>query len=243
MRLLEDVSLIKDNGVTTRGNLQAARIVEVKVSSGNKVTGHGDFVNCMFNPYEYTVTKNNTFTEKKSANGGNSPIAELSQAGAQTLQLDLTFDTTHTGEDVTLETRKLWKFMRIKEDEKGNPLDKGEVPLVAFHWGVFYFVSYITSMTQKFTLFMKDGTPVRAKVNVTFTQYLDVEDYYPKQNPTSGDGPLHRTWQVTAGDRLDLIAADVYKDATRWREIADYNGLVEPTDLQPGRMLLIPIKQ
>ena len=241
MRLLEEKSaLLTESKSTTLGGLQAARIVEVKTDTSFKVTGHGDSVYCMFNPFEYTVTKNNTFTEKKSANGGNSPLAELSQAGAQTLQLSLTFDTTNSGKDVTAETNKLWKFMRLKE-ENGHPMDKVTVPMVAFHWGVFYFVSYITSMTQKFTLFTQKGTPVRANVNVTFTQYFDVDDYYPNQNPTSGNGELRRTWQVTAGDRLDLIADEVYKDATRWRVIADYNGLLDPANLRPGQILLIPI--
>ena len=71
-------------------------------------------------------------------------------------------------------------------------------------------------MTQKFTLFKNDGTPVRAQVDVTFTQYTDLDDY-PRQNPTSGGGPIERIWRVVAGwRRLDLIAAEVYHDAGKW---------------------------
>jgi nucleoid-associated protein YgaU len=96
-------------------------------------------------------------------------------------------------------------------------------------------------MTQKFTLFKKDGTPVRAKVDITFTQYNDIEDYKNQaQNPTSGGGPVLRTWQVIRGDRLDNIAADVYGDATRWRQIAEYNGLDNPLALRPGQRIIIP---
>lgn len=94
-------------------------------------------------------------------------------------------------------------------------------------------------MTQKFTLFTTDGTPVRATVNVTFTQYIDLDDY-PGQNPTSGDGPIQRVWRIVAGDRLDLIAAEVYRDATLWRKIAVYNNLANPLRLQPGAILRIP---
>ncbi len=229
---------------TALSQLTAARILEVDEK------GHynnGMVVDCMFNPYEYTVSKSNSFTEQKSANGSDSPKAELSQSGAQTLKLNLFFDTTHITDvakrNVTLITNELWKFMSVKTAQanknKQNPQQKSEVPLVAFHWGVFYFVAYITSMSQQFTLFTADGTPVRAKVDVTFTQYADLDDY-PKQNPTSGDGPIQRIWRVTAGDRLDLIAAQVYKDATQWRKIADQNKLVNPLALRPGQMLQIP---
>jgi nucleoid-associated protein YgaU len=112
---------------------------------------------------------------------------------------------------------------------------------VAFEWGVFKFVSVITNMTQKFTLFKNDGTPIRAKVDVTFTQYKDVNDY-PGQNPTSGGGPIQRVWRVTQGDRLDTISAAVYGDPTRWRVIAEYNGITNPLALRNGQSLTIPLQ-
>jgi hypothetical protein len=164
----------------------------------------------------------------------------FSKAGAQTLKLSLIFDKYETGEDVTQTTRKLWKFMETKTQEKSKKAENLWPPHAAFEWGVFRFVSYITSMSQRFTLFKQDGTPVRAKVDVTFTQYKDVEDYKP-QNPTSGGGPMERVWQVTAGDRLDTIASEVYRDATKWRLIAEHNGLRDPLALWPGQQLRIPM--
>ncbi len=231
--------------IVTRGQLKAARIVEVTVDENGKVVREGRSAPCMFNPYEYTVSKANQFDEQKLAKTANSPKAELSKAGAQTLKLNLTFDTSdeknEQDKNVSLKTNELWDFMKLKNVPAPNSQDKGELPLVAFHWGVFYFISYITSMTQRFTLFTKDGTPTRAKVEVQFTQYIDVNDY-PKQNPTSGGGPINRTWRVVAGDRLDLIATEVYKDATQWRKIAEYNQLLDPLALRPGQMLLIPFE-
>jgi nucleoid-associated protein YgaU len=94
-------------------------------------------------------------------------------------------------------------------------------------------------MTQKFTLFKPDGTPVRANVQVTFTQHKDLNDY-PNQNPTSGGGDIERVWRVIAGDRLDTIAYQVYGDATKWRMIAAYNEIINPLKLIPGQQLIIP---
>ena len=218
----------------------------VKVSESFQPIG-GTEVKCMFNPYEYTLAKSNSFKEQETANGSNSPKAELSKAGAQTLQLSLIFDTYGTDEDVSMTTDKLWKFMRVADDARPDKIpvdkdDKREVPLVAFRWGVFFFVSYITSMTQKFTLFTPKGVPVRAKVDITFTQYTDIEDRHAPQNPTSGDGPIYRTWRVTAGERLETIAFQAYRDRSRWRLIAEHNRLSDPLALRAGQILILPFE-
>jgi nucleoid-associated protein YgaU len=80
--------------------------------------------------------------------------------------------------------------------------------------------------------------PVRAKVDITLIEYGTGS--LPLQNPTSGGGPIERVWRVTAGDRLDTIAAEVYKDATKWRLIARHNGIVNPFALRAGLELGIP---
>jgi hypothetical protein len=222
----------------TRGNLEAASIYEVDENGEENQGGHA--VSCMFNPYEYTISKTNTFSEEP-ANDSNTPHAELSNSGPQTLKVKLTFDTYETGEDVTLETNKLWSFMMRSDNGSGSENERSETPQVAFEWGVFKFVSYITQMSQKFTLFKNDGTPVRATVDVTFTQYTDVNDY-PDQNPTSGGGPNERVYRIIAGDRLDTIAGEIYRDTSKWRMIAEHNKISNPLRLQPGRILRIPIK-
>ena len=222
--------------MTTVGNLVPAKIFEVD-SSGNQ-KGGGVSVDCMFNPFEYTVAKTNTY-EQKSRNNSNVPSVEFKKSGPQSLKLSLIFDTYEKNQDVTRTTNKLWKFMESSTRQEGNDNNKVPPPEVAFEWGVFRFVAVITAMTQKFTLFKTDGTPVRAKVDITFTQHVDVNDY-PSQNPTSGGGPIQRVRQVIAGDRLDTIAFEMYGDATKWRLVADYNQIEDPLALRPGQRLTIP---
>jgi len=216
----------------TRGSLEAAKLVEVD-KSGSPV---GSPISCMFNPYEYTVSKSNSYSETPR-NRANTPQFEFTKAGAQTLQLNLLFDTYESGDDVSLITNKLWKFMEPKDVSNRNK--KKEPPGVAFIWGGFEFVAVITSMTHKFTLFAFDGTPVRANVDVTFTQHIDQNDY-PGQNPTSGGGLIQQMWPILRGDRLDTIAASVYGDATKWRVIAEHNGIDNPLALRVGQNLSIP---
>lgn len=220
----------------TESNLVAAQIYEV--DRNGEAKGGGVAVSCMFNPYEYTVSKANTYQEK-ARNRSDVPHVEFKKAGAQTLKLKLFFDSYEQKEDISQTTNQLWKLMESKTRSDGGRNEKVPPPEVAFDWGVFRFVSVITSMTQKFTLFLPDGTPVRAEVDITFTQHKDLNDY-PNQNPTSGGGVTEQVWQVVAGDRLDTIAASVYGDAGRWRLIASQNGITNPLALRPGQQLQIP---
>lgn len=217
--------------------LKKANILELDHNSLKEKSG-GISVECMFNPFEYTVTKNNSYAEKPK-NKGDIPHLDFEKAGPQVLKLSLTFDTYEDDEDVSKITENLWKLMETKtrEDSSGNK--KVSPPPVAFHWGVFHFVAVITDVSQKFTMFKYDGTPVRAKVDVTFKQHVDPNEH-GAQNPTSGGGSIEKVYHFVTGDRLDLIAAEVYGDATKWRLIADRNKIINPLALRPGQQLLIP---
>jgi hypothetical protein len=223
---------------TTRGGLEPAMITECEKSGSSlRRKSRPRQVKCMFNPFEYSIKKSNTF-EHKFSNDRNVPTMEFKKAGEKTLTLKLYFDTYELNEDVSLRTRVLWDLMSKEEQTSG----KKEPPPIVFEWGVLEFFAVIKSVSQKFTLFQMNGTPVRAEVDITLSQHMDSDEYrvLPGQNPTSGGGPLERVWSVQAGDRLDLIAAEVYGDSSKWRLIAQRNGLVNPHVLRPGQRLAIP---
>jgi LysM repeat protein len=196
-------------------------------------------VKCMFNPAEYKIAKRNSYNEELGTKGS-VPTAQFVSVGSQSLNLTLTFDSYEQGTDVNKLTDGLWKFMQPNKTDAQDSSQKNAPYQVAFEWGSFRFVAFITSLTQSYTLFTHEGIPVRAKVDVEFTQYADIEDY-PPTNPTSGGGDVEQTWKVVAGDRLDSIAAEVYRDATQWRRIAERNKISNPLALRPGQILRIPI--
>jgi len=220
----------------TQGDLQAARIYDVDDTGEDK---DNISIDCMFNPSEYTLAKTNTYKEQ-ARNQGDVPSFEFEKAGPQTLTLKLVFDSGHGFESVAPKTEKLWKLMESKTREEAGSTEKVPPPEVAFEWGAFRFLAVITKMSQKFVYFDKEGTPLIAEVDVTFTQHKDTNDY-PNQNPTSGGGDIERVWRVVAGDRLDTISFAVYGDATRWRSIAEYNQLHDPLALNAGQQLVIPM--
>lgn len=214
---------------TTRGGLEPAVIM-------NKNTG--ERVSCMFNPYEYTISKQNNY-EQATTKGRNIPAVRFQQGGAQTLSLRLLFDTYGQGEDVRTLTAPLWRMMMVDEDKTDQRTGKSEPPHCLFQWGRFEFEAVITRMDEKLTLFLKDGTPVRTLVTISLQQVIDEEEH-AKQNPTSGGGIAPKTRILNASDRLDWIAWEEYGDATRWRLIAQANQIADPLRLQTGQVILVP---
>jgi len=217
----------------TRGGLTPAKLTDISKSP------HGfGAVEFMFNPHQYTLNLQHTFNP--TGMGGNAPKVEITKIGQQKVTLnDLIFDAYEVqGGDIKTEMTRLLQLMEpVRVGDSNNPA-KHDARKLRFSWGSFSFECYMESVTQNLILFSKAGVPVRAKVNITLIEFGTGS--LPLQNPTSGGGPIERVWRVTAGDRLDTIAAEVYKDATQWRLIARHNGIVNPFALRPGQELGIP---
>jgi hypothetical protein len=200
-------------------------------------------IKCLFNPKEYAFTKQNQW--KSAANKStNVPSMEFGGGNPATLTMQLFFDTydaTEKPKDVRKEyTDAIWELMIVDEKRKDPKTKKGRPPKVHFQWGkAWSFDAVITSLKQNFTLFLSDGTPVRATLDVTFQQVKDAK-LFPKQNPTSGGDGGERIWTVNEGDSLAWIAYKEYGDASQWKRIADANRLVQVRRLPVGMMLEIP---
>jgi hypothetical protein len=195
-------------------------------------------IECLFNPNEYTFSKKNTWS-KGEVKGKNVPQLEFGGGDSMSLKMQLFFDTYASGQDVRATTNRIWKLMNINDRLTDMTSVKGRPPMVEFQWGTTWaFKAVITSISQKFTLFRYDGTPVRATLDVTFLQAKE-EGKYPGQNPTTVGRPGYRRRTVKEGDRLDLIAYEEYGDCSMWRYIADTNNLSDPGELQPGQALAI----
>jgi len=197
-------------------------------------------VECMFNPTEYSFSKQAEWKEK-SRRGQNVPHLEFSGGKPTELKLQLFFDTYEAGEDVRQRyTNALWKLAMVDSNLSDSKTKKSRPPKCEFRWGTTWsFKAVVTQISQKFTLFLPDGTPVRATLDVTMKQIED-EGLYPRQNPTSGSGEGHRVHTVRQGERLDWIATQEYGDPNMWRFIAEENGIDNPFELRPGTLLRLP---
>lgn len=200
----------------------------------------GERIEVNFNPNEYVFNKQNSWIQGGSG-GKDLPQIEFSGGQPATLQMQLFFDTYADRADVRERyTDKIWALMLIDERLVDAKSGKARPPLVRFQWGRSWsFDAVIVSVAQRFTLFLNDGTPVRATLDVTFQQIRDTRQLRP-QNPTSGGAGNDRYWTVRAGDTLPAIAYEVYGDPNRWRAIAEANRLRTVRRLEPGTVLWCP---
>ena len=196
-------------------------------------------IECMFRPKEYTFSKSNSWT-RGQVKGKNTPELEFSGGQPTTLTLELFFDTYESGKDVRKAyTNAIWDLTMVNPKTKDPKTHKGRPPMCEFRWGSMWsFKAVITSINQKFTLFLPDGTPVRATLNVTFQQ-VEEEGIYPRQNPTTGGGYGYRTRVVKEGETIDWFAYDEYGDPAQWRFLDDINRLENPMRLEAGQVLSV----
>jgi nucleoid-associated protein YgaU len=206
------------------------------------VSRNGKPIRCMFNPKEYTFTRQNNWAPAKTKGKSVQPL-QFGGAQPATLQMQLFFDTYAEGKDVRKAyTDAIWELMWLDPKLEDKKTKVRKPPVVRFQWGQSWsFEAVITSITQKFTLFTAHGLPVRATLDVTFMQARDEKFYTEqRQNPTSGGEGAQRVWTVQDGDTLAWIAYQEYGDSSMWRSIADANGLTRVRRLVPGAVLLIP---
>jgi len=199
-----------------------------------------DTITCLFNPTEYTITKQNAW-QSKPVVGKNVPKLDFTGGGAQKLTMDLFFDVfEQEGADVSKDIQKLMALTLIHPKPKNDKTKKSRPPLCIFEWGPRWsFTAVVMELKVKYTLFREDGMPVRATATITLQEAED-DTQQPKQNPTSYSEGGSRRRQVRPRDTLAQIAYEEYGDSNRWRDIANANGLDDPLALSPGQILAIP---
>jgi nucleoid-associated protein YgaU len=201
----------------------------------------GEPILCLFNPADLTINKTNTWSAAENK-GGNAPELTFQAGQSGTVTLSLTLDTTADGSDVAVHTTKLLNLMKVNPALKGTERNRanGRPPWVQLRWGELKsFKAIVERLQIKYTYFASNGRPLRAKADLTLKQFTG-EDFLPLQNPTSHTPTLHTMHRVVGGETLDRIAAAHYADPTRWRLIADENGVVDPLAVEAGTLLVIP---
>ncbi len=199
-----------------------------KASIEYTVKGKKEVVEVLFNPTEYRLNKSNVFSEV-AVPGLESPPVQFIRGNARTLSMQLFFDTYEKGTDVREHTKKIMGLLAV-ENELHAP------PICTFVWGGLTFKGVLERADQRFTLFLPDGVPVRATVDVSFKEVLSTEGQ-GRQNKSSD---FTRHYVVRQGDTLSAIAGREYGDPGQWRTIALGNGIDDPLAIRPGQVLTIP---
>lgn len=197
-------------------------------TKGNKI---GEPVTVLFNPSEYTIEKNNQF-EEMAVGGSSVPVTQFVNGNARTLNMSLFFDTYEEREDVRKYVDKLAQLAEINGGTHSPPICE-------FTWGSpISFKMVLSNISQKFTMFLDSGIPVRATATVTFKEYISVEDQIKKEQKQSSDRTKFIVTKL--GESLWEIAGREYNNPALWRLIADINNINNPRILETGKTLIIP---
>lgn len=199
-----------------------------------------EVVPVQFNPAEYKLIEGADYTHIPRQNS-DSPVINFAGGKQPRLIMSLYFNTYQVQtstislseeeeKDVSLEVEKLVKLRQIV----------GKVhrpPLVAFVWGSLKFIGFIKSVTSTYTMFAKNGKPLRAKVDVEFLATPDEEG--ARRSPF--ESPDRTKVRILSEDEsLWSLARKEYGDEGKWRYIAEANRIMDPLEIPGGTVLKVP---
>jgi hypothetical protein len=203
-------------------------------------TDTGERIPVLFNPEDYTLNQDNNFAQV-AIPGMRAPIIQFVHGNMRTLDMKFLFDTyekhieagrtiNEAGEDVRSLTNKVTDLLKI------NP-DTHAPPVLLFTWGDLSFTCVLAKATQEFIMFRAEGVPVRARLTVTFNEYVDAETLAREPRRTADFTKLHA---VKQGETLTDIASKHYEDPQLWRPIAIANNIDDPRAITTGQKLQVP---
>jgi nucleoid-associated protein YgaU len=196
-------------------------------------------IDAMFNPNKLSVSRSTQWENQKVAKRDN-PELQYTGAEPSTLNVELFFDTydspSKTKKSVRTYTNKLHELTTVR----AHGSDKHRPPVCRLRWGTMsiFFQGVLQQLTNNFTLFMDEGTPVRATSTCVFKQWKSNKSDLEDQNLMSAD--VAKVWTVRRGQTLASIATYEYGDPRKWRPIAQANGIDDPSELTPGATLIVP---
>jgi nucleoid-associated protein YgaU len=204
-------------------------------------TVSGEVISVLFNPEEYTVNREINYAQT-AIPGLSAPLIQFVSGNLRTLEMELFLDTYEehrvgnaiqntAGADVRELSTRITGLMDINSSTHAPPI-------LLFVWASLSFTCVLARASQRFTMFLPDGTPVRANLQVTFNEFRNVELEAKEIKRETSD--YSKTYDVHAGETLSTIAAREYGTPKLWRPIALRNAIDHPRALAVGQRLIIP---
>lgn len=196
----------------------------------------GEIIEAMYNPAEISIETSNQY-QRTAIPGLPTPLTQFVSGQTQVLSFDLFFDTYEKGVDVREYTSKVVNLLKINEELHAPPV-------VQVVWGgpiagdKSHFQGVIDSVTQKFTMFLEKGIPVRATLSIKISEFKTLEQQVKPTPKSSSDRTKHRIF--SQGDSIWLWANNEYGNPDKWRYIALANKIDNPRLIAPGTEITIP---
>lgn len=204
-------------------------------SDGKFQSKAGPAYSVFLNPETITHNSENSYdTPHPPGSPGDTPRFNYASQGqlAFSLLLDGTRPIDGKTVEVSDELKALRKLVFLYHGAIHSPY------YVQVSWGKLVFNGRATSFNVTYQLFRPDGSPVRAKVDLSFVSFIDATALALQADNQSSD--LTHQYVVQAGDTLPQLCYRIYGSAGYYIQVARRNNLTALGELEPGTTLRFP---
>lgn len=204
----------------------------------------------MFNPESYSLKYENVYQKYQGVNTSGR-TAKYSLSKPQKLSLKLILDDTGVA-DYGLSgfataafvgklkgTKDIYKqvnsFLQLTTYMDGK---SHEPKYLKIEWGDLIFDCRLESVDVNYTLFNRSGQPIRAELETVFIGDIQDSKRIKKENKNSPDLSHSRT--VKGGDKLPLMAQEIYGNSAYYIQLAHANNLNNFRKLKTGTNIKLP---
>lgn len=199
-----------------------------------------DTFEVMFNPSSYSLSYENIYQEYQGINTtGREAKYSLSQPEQLSLELilDKTVPEAHSLDlpDTKTISEQVKRFLELTSYMDG---ELHEPKFLKVTWGNLVFDCRLQSVEINYTLFKRDGTPLRANLNTVFIQDWTDSKRVKWANQQSAD--LTRVRSLQSSETLPMKAHEMYGDSTYYIQLAKVNKLNNFRKLKIGTVIHYP---
>jgi len=190
----------------------------------------------MINPESIKWQRNISYNDEQAPNTSTAS-QKYKATPSDTLNFDIVIDCTGIVDpDRTVMSKE------IKSLEKLVSAYNGKIHRPNFliiQWGQnLTFKGVLTSMDISYTLFRPDGSPLRAKISLSFTMYVSPETVTKLDQPESPD--ISHVVTVVEGITLPQLCQQTWNDDSYYVQVARYNDLNKFRNLKGIQKLIFP---
>ncbi|NHN24930.1 hypothetical protein FIA58_004495 [Flavobacterium jejuense] len=190
----------------------------------------------MINPDTIKWQRGIDYNEQQAPNTS-TPSQKYKSTPVEKLNFDITIDCTGVVDskrtDLAKEISTLENIVYTYHGKIHRP------NFVKVQWGKsLVFKGVLKSMDISYTLFKPDGSPLRAKLSLGFTQYISPEDEEQLKGNESPD--ITHLVSVVEGNTLPQLCQKTWNDNSYYIQVAQYNNLNKFRNLKGGQKLIFP---
>lgn len=202
--------------------------------------GEGTFT-ALYNPESFSRRYQVTYFNNQGINSTGRK-SNYARSEPSDLRVKLVLDGTGVHQSALVQllggqsvAQRVTEFLRLTFDMNG---DTHEPNYLVAKWGDLSFSCRLGSVNVNYTRFNRDGTALRAELDVTLVADQPARKRLALENKSSPD--LTHTRIVKSGDTLPLLARAVYGSSSYYLWVAEHNGLDDFRNLTPGQRLVFP---